>query len=251
MTRIGDICKPKGLLAICFLVAIVWFGIPTANTAWQTMRERKSGDKIQDTVQRIHKQCVSRFNRKHDFIDLNGLFCRLCGIRVSNRIVRLDNGLLIPVAVVKGNPRAIAQNIIGFSRFLKERKTPFLYVQAPYKMDMKKKMLPDAFRHYAYDSVEELLPALYAAKVEVLDIRAFFAESVADVERYFYRTDHHWNGDAIFEAYRLTAQKMADMLGVPERMIHDEIDALSWHRRTRPDWFLGSWGQRTGRFFDA
>ena len=249
MMRIKDVFKPKGLLAICFMIAIVWFGIPTAKTAWQTLQERKPGDKIQATVQRIHKQCVSRFNRKHDFIDLNGLFCRMCGIRVCNGVVRLDNGHLIPRAIGKGKPRVVAANIIDFSRFLKGRGIPFLYVQAPYKMDLGKKMLPAALSHHAYEDTQELLSALSAAKVDVLDLRSSFAERVEDVERFFYRTDHHWNGDAIFEAYRLTAQKLVDMLGVPERTIRNEINPSSWRRQMRPNWFLGSWGQRTGRFF--
>jgi hypothetical protein len=249
MMRIYGIYKPKALLAICFLVAVFWFGIPTAKTAWQVARERKSGDKIQGIVQRIRKQCVSRFDRKHDFVDLNGLFCRLCGIRVCNRIVRLDNGFLIPIAIGKGNPRAAAKNVIGFSRFLKERKIPFLYVQAPCKMDMGKKMLPAACHHHAYEDADEFLSALVAAKVDALDLRPFFAASVEDVERYFYRTDHHWNGDAIFEAFRLTAKRMADVLGVSEQTIHNEINPSSWHRRMRQNWFLGSSGRRTGRFF--
>ena len=249
MMRIKDVFKPKGLLAICFLVAIGWFCIPTAKTAREALKGGKPNEKIQGTIQRIHKQCVSRFDRKFDFIDLNGLFCRICGIRVSNGIVRLDNGFLIPVSIGRGKPKAIATNIIGFSRFLKQRKIPFLYVQAPYKMDRGKKMLPPSFHHYAYESVDELLSALSTAKVDFLDLRPFFSESVEDVERYFYRTDHHWNGDAIFAAYQLTVQSMADRLEVPQSMISDEINVSSWHRRTRPDWFLGSWGQRTGRFF--
>jgi len=249
MMRIAYIIKPKGALAVCFLTALVGFGIPTANTAWQTLHRRKSGEKIQDTIQRIHSQCVSHFSRKHDFIDLNGLFCRMCGIRVCNGVVRLDNGHLVPMAIGKGKPRAISVNVIGFSRYLKERKIPFLYVQAPYKMDLGMKMVPAACHHHAYEDADELLSALVAAKVAVLDLRPHFAASVEDVERYFYRTDHHWNGDAIFEAYRLTTRRLADMLGISERTILNEINPSSWRRQTRPNWFLGSSGRRTGRFF--
>ena len=249
MTRIADVCKPRGVMAVCFLIAVGWFFIPTAKSAWDALQGRKSGEKIQTTIQRVHKQCVSRFYRKYDFIDLNGLFCRICGIRVSNGRVRLDNGFLIPVGIGKGKPKAIAKKIVGFSRFLKKRKIPFLYVQAPYKMDMELKLLPAGCHHHAYEDADELLSALASAKVEELDLRPFFAASVKDVERYFYRTDHHWNGDAIFEAFRLTSRRLVNMLGVSEQAILNEINPSSWRRQTRPNWFLGSSGRRTGRFF--
>ena len=244
-----DIIKPKGMLTVGFLIALVWFGIPTAKSAWQAWCVQKSHTTIRDTISRIHNQCVFRFNRKHDFVDLNGLFCRMVGVRVSNGVAKLDNGHLIPLTVNKGKPLPIAANIVIFSSFLKERKIPFLHVQAPYKMDLEMKMLPSALHHHAYEDIDELLSALSAAKVNVFDLRSLFAERVKDVEKYFYRTDHHWNGDAIFEAYRLTVQKMASMLGVPGEIISDKVNPLSWRRQVRDNWFLGSWGQRTGRFF--
>ena len=187
------------------------------------------------------------FSGKNGFVNLNGLFARLTGRRTLNEVVRLNNGML---CVPAGNmdTTALAGEIAGFSDYLGEQDIPFLYVQIPYKEPLNGQVFPAGVASYRNSNADQLLSRLTAAEVETLDLRPLLIQTPEMLERYFYKTDHHWNGDGAFAAFREILSRLHESF--PEGNIDlTYAQADQWERHSIDDWFLGAWGKRVGIFF--
>ena len=180
---------------------------------------------------------AAQFPAKQKIVEINGLAARLAGRRMCNGVVKVAGGLLIRGSVARPVERQ-RDAAVRFARWLEGRGTRYVYCQLPTKMDLGKKLCPPCISHTVYASVDEFLAGLATNGVEVLDLRAEFAATPDDIVRNFYRTDHHWNNDAVFAAFKIFAAR----LGAP-------VDESRWRRSVVPQALLGSLGRRTGRRF--
>ena len=182
------------------------------------------------------RDAAAAFPAKRAFVELNGACCRLAGRRLCNGVAKAGDGLLVSgaCATVNGQDRAV----VGFANWLKESGVEYVYVQTPGKMDLELELLPPCMEYTAYHAADGLLEALSGAGVETIDLRRELAADANRVGRCFYRTDHHWNNDAVFLAFK----RIAARLGC-------EVDDGDWARSVVEDCFLGSKGRRTGRSF--
>ena len=187
------------------------------------------------------------FAGKNGFVNLNGLFARLTGRRTLNEVVRLSNGMLcVPAGNMDITP--LAGEIAGFSDYLRERDIPFLYVQLPYKEPLDGQVFPAGVTSYRNSNADRLLSRLSAAEVETLDLRPLVNRTPEMLERYFYKTDHHWNGDGAFAAFQEILSRLHESF--PDGKIDLTCArADQWERHSIDDWFLGAWGKRVGTFF--
>lgn len=187
------------------------------------------------------------FTYKNDFVNINGLFARLTGRRTLNEVVKLNNGML-------GETRpstditALANGIKAFSDYLNEQNVPFLYIQMPYKESLVGQSFPVGITSFTNKNADNLLSRLLAEDVETLDLRPSTSQTSEMLERYFYRTDRHWNSDGAFVAFQEILGRLYELL--PE----GEIDLTyvqddQWERHSIDDWYLGSQGRRVGIFF--
>ena len=156
---------------------------------------------------------------------------------MCNGVVRTDGGMMVTGSSARPVDRQLSATV-RFARWLKGRGIRYSYCQLPFKMDLEGKMCPPSLSHTIYSSADRFLSGLASAGVETLDLRAELAGTPEDVRRNFYRTDHHWNNDAVFTAFKAVSARLGA-----------EVDGARWRRTVVPEALFGSLGRRTGRRF--
>ena len=194
--------------------------------------------------------CASVFPARSAFVELNGAYSRILGRHLCNGTYRTDNGLML-TGLNRRSVTSQANAAIRFAQWLKRQGARFLYVQAPAKADRGGMLHPSVLTHAGNTMADDFLSRLKLADVESLDLREQLALTPEGVLRQFYRTDHHWNNDAVFTAFGVIAQKLAEMTRADRSAVEEKIAASSWEREVWPDCFWGSRGRRTGRLFSG
>jgi len=191
---------------------------------------------------------VSDFSYKENFINLNGLFARLTGRHVYNDVSKLKNGMLDYGAINKADVNELFNGIKEFHDMLKTQDIPFLYVQVPLKTDLQDALIRDGVDNYGNQNADALLGLLQRSDVETLDLRQSIAATPAEIEKYFYYTDHHWNTKGAFVAFGQILQYLNELF--PEKHLDFTLaDPSNWEIDVYEDWFLGSRGKRVGVYF--
>ena len=233
------------VLLCALLLTLFAANIPLLRDAIRTGRaDGLTATELRDTLTASYQENVSGNNA---FIDLNGLFVRLTGGRICNEVVRLNNGMLSSVADAEGLSN-ISSSIAALSAALQEQDIPFLFVQTPYKLDRQGQLLPDGVEDPFNALADDVVAGLRESGAPVLDLRDTMAATPEDIEKNFYRTDHHWTPVAAFSAFQQLSAYLQEVF--PDQPVCGEAQQWeSWDIHTKADWFLGSRGKRTGRFF--
>lgn len=241
--------RGRKVLAVAVLVLLVLLSAANLNIVKNPLSKLIRQDiSFEGFVDEVQKGYLSnRFAYKNDFLNLNGLFARLTGRRTLNNVVKLNNGMLGEV-ILKRDTTAQANVIIDFSDYLSGQNIPFLYVQMPYKESLDGQSFPVGITSYINKYADDMLSQLSVGKVETLDLRPLLAQTPEMLERYFYRTDLHWNSDGAFAAFQEILSYLHELF--PDGNIDlTYAQADQWERHSIDDWFLGSWGSRVGIFF--
>ena len=184
------------------------------------------------------------------FINLHGLYRRCIGQITNNNVFLLDNGMLA-VESPKQSQEVLAshsEKISGLYRHLDKQGIPFLYVQAPDKIDMESKLNRSGKICYSNENTNGFLQYLEEKEIPVLDLRPYISATPEMVEKYFYNTDHHWNPLGGFIAYQKITEYIHNIF--PEKKISESyLDPEQWNIHIKEDWFLGSHGKRVGIYF--
>lgn len=198
--------------------------------------------------------CNRNFILHDSFVEAGGVWSGMLGRKYVNKTLLLPDGMQIyanselpPDLVI--SERAIS--IAAFKDMLKEKGIEFLFVLAPYKMDTEGELLPEIASHSVTWQSGFFVQELKKREVDVLHLRDTLADSKASVEKYFYKTDHHWNGDAIMVAANAVERKLSAATGEASTADFFTESAQTWRREVLPDWFWGSLGRRTGHLFSG
>lgn len=181
-----------------------------------------------------------------DFLlDLNGAYTRFSARRLCNGVYRGRNGILHrPGACADVRDKAVS--VGRFARWLESRGIAFVYALAPLK-GCGQESCPPVFSKGK--RVERRLDAFVSAlvdnKVRTIDFRQVFTAHGWSREDLFYRTDHHWTGDASFRAFHVLGEEISRL----SPTLSPNWSNRKWTREVWPGCFLGSMGRRTGRFF--
>lgn len=207
------------------------------------------GASFADYVEKVEENYTENFLSKNEFIDLNGLFMRAVGRRMSNKTILLPDGMLV-YASPQIDMSLKAEKTIQFSDYLKENGIAFLYVQMPTKMDVNNKLLdgcvPDDFQSFSNANANEILRSLEENNVNVLDLRPFVSETPEMVEEYFLKTDHHWNYTGAFAGMQEVVNRIREMT---HGTVTTYTDIENWEKHQFDNWQLGSYGKRVGKYF--
>ena len=219
----------RTVFAVAFLAVIAVFGLPLVHTPVCALAEK--------------------FPAKRWFVELNGGAHRMVGRRFCNAVYRAPGGMLL--SELKGDEQVepIADALDGFSKWLARMKVPFIYVQAPSKIDMKGAMLPAPLVNHGNDRADKLMALLAGKGVHSINLCAMLTATPQDLERHFYRTDHHWNNDAVFKVFGVIAPEIARAVGDNPSVVAPYVAASSWERDVWPQCFTGSKARRTGYLF--
>lgn len=201
-------------------------------------------EKFTDDTQ---KQYTSNFFARESFINLNGLFTRLIGKKTTNNVDKMKNGMLVNSNIIYRDTSNLANSIKQFNSHLKENDVKFVYIQLPMKVDLENSLIYDGYVNYANQNANELLGKL-GNDVSFIDMRKYIVSTPEQVEKYFYRTDHHWNTYGAFEAYKVVLNYLDEEFSEQDFDLSN-ADINNWNATVYEDWFLGSLGKRVGKLY--
>ena len=188
---------------------------------------------------------------KEKFVDLNGGMARLVGRRMCNlRMLYADGSIGYQYSGRHASDGNFVGSVARLANYVNAYGVPFLYVQAPAKFPLRGNMMPTGWE-FENPNIRAtcVVGELDRLGVGTLDLVGTFASTEEDVETNFFRTDHHWRIHAAFNATKLLADRLADLLNAPALRDAAPLMEENWERRMADDGFLGSHGRRTGRFF--
>ncbi len=240
--------RTKKGLAGAVILFIAFFSVMHLSLIWGIITTIEKEDTAVSIIEKIHEAYPKRLKHKFSFLNLNGFFARIIGRKVHNEIYRLRNGML--TLKYPPLPETASTEVLDMARFCREQGIEFLYIHPPYKVDLHGMSLPYGYSNEVNDAVSTMLETLRKESIPVKDLRPLLAATPEAVEKYFYRTDHHWNTDGAFLAYQEIVPWLAEQF--PEKIpptYTSYLNADSWIRTVYKNWFLGSEGKRVGRYF--
>lgn len=203
-----------------------------------------SFEEMKSTLQR--NLLSDRLRGKDELLSLNGGYARLQGRTRYNGVQRMTNGMLTTTVSERRDTTAFSDNLERYCRFLEGEGIPFLFIMAPYKGPTEENLLPTGVTDRTNEVADQVVAELKERRVPVLDLREEMSRTQAQVEQYFYRTDHHWNADGAFLAYQRIME--AVQARFPETKM-SYTDLSLWEKNVLPRWWLGSHGRRVGPLF--
>ncbi len=229
------------LLIYIFLTAAI--NSPVLLNAYKLTTENGGG--FSEFINNVKTGYTSQIKGKNDYINLNGLFAKYSGRKVYNGVATLKNGMLTNDKLKAVDTTLAINNISEFDKWLEDSGREFVYVQEPHKVDMKNELLPVGVDLHATDTANTMVSGLEENGIDVLDLREYVAKTPEDVEKYFYKTDHHWNNLGAFLAYQKIVEKVESLL--PNEKVNSKYtNTENWKKTTYEDWFLGTHGKRVG-----
>ena len=206
-------------------------------------------------VNEIQRRLPGEFEWQEGFVEFNGAVARGLGRDGHNKIVRLRGGQLLAQNKIllademAEEAKARASDLAKLAIHARRLGVPFLYVQAPIKVDEQGSVLPYGGVPNVNVLGDCVCAALNRADADVLDLRGMLASSQDKVLENFFRTDHHWTIDAAFSAFPVVVRRMMHELNRNVKAIEPYVDRKKWARHERKEWFLGSEGRRVGRYY--
>ncbi len=239
---------PKAVASVCAFILIAMMCLGNASNILPQLSALFDGTSDFEGMKAavIAKDESDALWNKYGFVNVFGLFMKVSGKKEINDCVLLNDGMLSEGASMSQGDVIQTGHFTEypkFSEYLSRIGTRFIFVAAPWKMDTAGELLPIGLQNVADRQTDSLLGALNQSKVETLDLREKLSSGVEQVERYFYRTDHHWTAEGALVAF----QMIMDRLRNDDPSIVASIsDPEQWQRNTKDRWFLGSRGKRTG-----
>lgn len=237
------------VVALLAALALLLFTLAEIRLAYEPTKQLISGElSFAEYTDALQQKMTSDAAGKYAFVNLNGLYCRLTGRNICNQIMRLDNGMLTNLAPERFDMLSAAEGLAELSRFCEEEGADFLFALVPAKLDKNSKILIPGETDYSNENGDSLVSALAERGVDTLDLREYLARTPEDIEKYFFRTDHHWNFTGAFAGYQILTQELAARY--PDAGIDLSLaDLDNWQAHTLDNWMLGSQGKRTGVYF--
>ena len=247
----------RSVVAFCFCAFVLLMAAVNVKLSARPALSFLMGEEsFKEMTKEIAENYVSsKFWLRSDFINYNGLFARVTGRRAYNETMLMNNGMLnygsktfseAPDEMLEIN---LADSVQQLSEYLQTMDIPMFFVLAPVKEDLEGDLLPEPFHNYQNETGDHLLSLLSDKGVEPLDLRPDISRNGELSGKYFYRTDHHWNGDGALQGFGILMEEL-------KRRYDPELDITYadpeyWNRLTLENAFLGTHGKRVGKLYDG
>lgn len=235
------------ILAIVWLVLVfLWAGITLCSFESEKNKPLFVVDKT--VPLQVHTKMLDAIWCKDFFINLNGGWSRLLGQKRCNGILKLNNGHSSKINKFFA-PNITAASMDNLSSYCNQLGIQSLYVMFPYKIDTFKSVVPrGAPKDYTIESADAFLSEL--KNTNAIDLRPLVSNSPEAVTQNFFKTDHHWNFYGAMAAFPSLVSNVVSLLDVnPSDIIQTNSNAWSTRSLGRP--FLGSFGRRTGAWYNG
>lgn len=235
-------------------IAFLWIALVAALsvcTLWNLAHAPAAKDAEKACFrERLHCRLLENCAFHDGMINLYGGWTRASGRSVCNGMFRHQSGTLVGTRMPYAEATDRALSLKALCDDLVTDGKGLLYVQLPLKVDRGCKMLPRGFaQDFTHESVDGFLKSLDLLGVPFLDVRGMLDSTPEDVQKYFFRTDHHWNFDGAFKVFPTIAEALARSAGAEYADIAPYVSPDAWERKKLPRRFLGSDGRRTGALF--
>lgn len=232
------------------LIILSWFSEDIREDTKKAVKDfikEPSLEKLVDDIDKASKE----YKYKYEAVDIYSLSYLITNTRYMEKgedtIVRMDNGYLAY------DYRSVSDNIIEqtaqscakLNNFCKKINIPFMYVYAPQKQYFGEYPIGNENTNRAEG--EKFVKALRNNGVNTLSLAEKMIEQNMKMEDAYFITDHHWTPETGFWA----AGEICKKLNSDYDFDYDaaKTDINNYDIKVYEDWFLGSQGKKTGRFF--
>ncbi len=184
---------------------------------------------------------------KAAYVSFNGLLSGLMGQRIMNDCVKLNNGHL---GGIGGTPDLGEQwnSIVALAERQRAAGKQFLFVLAPGQNSKYEGLSPAGTENASNAAADHMADWLRERGVPLLDLRdALHDQGISSADSFFV-TDLHWKPETAFWAHGQILQAL-EPTGIIAPVPETYSSLESFEVKVLRDWFLGSSGKRTGRFF--
>lgn len=191
------------------------------------------------------------YKYKYDAVDIHSLSYLVTNTRSMKKgedtIVRMNNGYLaydyrgLSDSIIEQTAKSCAK----LSDFCNDMKIPFMYIYAPQKQYFGQ--YPVGNENTNRSEGEKFVKALRENGVNTLSLAEKMIEQNMKMEDSYFITDHHWTPETGFWATGEICKKLNSDYGF--EYDPKTVDLNNYDLKVYEDWFLGSQGKKTGRFF--
>ena len=237
--------RAGGCVLFCLIVCAVTFLNRTL--ILEPAADFLRGSSFEEAKNTLEKNLLGeRLRGRDELLSLNGGYAGLQGRTLYNNVQRMTNGMLASPTETLEDTESFVNSLDRFYRFLEGRGIPFLFVLAPYKQPTEESLLPPGVTDRTNEIADRTLEMLSERNVPFLDLRESMSRTAEQVEKFFYRTDHHWNAEGSFLAFQQIMEAVRAWF--PDTKT-TWADASRWEKYVLPRWWLGSQGKRVGPLY--
>lgn len=233
----------SGVVILTFFVSIVKI------TQYYSDAESAKIEWKAEMGSRFEADYASNMWARYGYINLNGFISSMLDQSEMNGVVKLNNGYLTTIMeeVPQEKLDMKAIELERISRILTDKGIEFLYVCAPYSISKYDSQLPVGYEEGMNASIDDFLYRLNQTGVNYIDIREEIHNDEINQYDLWYKTDHHWTTEGGFYVFKVIEEWLESKIGLKvEQRILDESN---YSKVVYPKWHLGSYGQRTGRYY--
>ncbi len=184
-------------------------------------------------------------------MNINSLKDNIINTRIITKdedvIVKTDNGYLVkPQDYISDNELdQVVEKIQNLYNFTAEEQSKFLYVAAPQKGYGVS--LPKNVDDHRTDNYDRFINKMELSKIPMLDLTNKLVKENKYSEELFFVTDHHWTPKTAFWANEQVCKKLNEFYNF--KYDTNFLDLTNYNIKTYNNYFLGSYGKKTGLYF--
>lgn len=251
------LCRRKGL--VVFIIASVFILLGYGGRA--PMMIEKIGDytaqlftgdlSFHKFTSNIEELITNNLTYHDALIDLNSLLQRSMGenyiVKDSSPIVKMQNGYLVNEQSLLADQKIdeCSEKIEAFYRYARDAGAGFLYVMCPTKGYHG--AFPDGIENNIPANCDRFARALTDRGIPSLILQDRMDEAGLREEEAYFITDPHWTPETGLWAMGEICGTLDDLYGFDYSA--EYADLSNYEIETYEDWFLGSLGKKTGRYF--
>lgn len=238
------------IIAIVFLIVIAIFGLGTFYKSKDQGKAIFSEYKYSDLPQMIEVCIQESFYRHNDWIDLNGVFQRIIGVKVMRdagdiNVYKLSNGQIM-YSCQKTNTKIFARQVEDFKSYLDSKGIETLYVQLPFKIESSEKM-PLGTEDFGNQNGIEMTQLLSEKGIYNINLYEELKKEKGNYSSYFFNTDQHWKPATALWGAGEISRHLKESFDVDIEM--KLFDKNLYFIKKYKNWFLGSLGKRAGKYY--
>ena len=210
----------------------------------------KNASSVKNMIASVDKALMSP--SYHDqMMDLNSVRDRLFNTRIITKdgtpyVRSASDSIFVPAETkISFADSENPSKVLRLMECAEENGAVFLYCVAPSK-DIYEEA-PENIENYGSENYLAFVNAFKRSGVPVLDLNDALIENGFNQDEMFFSTDHHWKPQAGFVAAGAIVDYLHDRYGFD----YDEYkcDLTNYNIETLHDFFLGSYGKKTGAYF--